>query len=294
MQTISEMTATAAALADPNRIRILAALMSGAGEERCACELTGLLDLAPSTVSRHLAVLRQAGLIESRRDGRWIYSRPASKPGVHAAGAQAWVRRALATDPVLRSDREKLDEIAARLRGGCCPVEDSAVERPARVLFLCTGNSCRSQMAEGWANALLADRIEAMSAGTRPTSLNPLAVKAMAERGVDISRHRSKHVDELISSGARFDCVVSVCDDAAASCPSQPQLGLHIRAPFEDPPRLAATATTEEESLRHYRRVRDELHDFVLSLPDRLPEQVAELWRSKDEHDEDRRNERRN
>ncbi len=137
-----------------------------------------------------------------------------------------------------------------------------------KVLFLCTGNSCRSQMAEGWARRLKDGSIEPFSAGIEKHGLNPLAVKVMAEAGVDISRHRSKTVGEL--GDVAFDYVVTVCDHAHESCPIFPGKAKVVHVGFDDPPRLAAGAETEEEALGHYRRVRDEIRAFVESLPDRL------------------------
>jgi arsenate reductase len=137
-----------------------------------------------------------------------------------------------------------------------------------KVLFLCTGNSCRSQMAEGWARAGVGDRIEPYSAGIETHGLNPIAVRVMAEAGVDISHHRSKHVDEF--SAVHFDAVVTVCDQAHESCPLFPGKTLVLHRGFDDPPRLARGAATEEEALAHYRRVRDEIRGFVLALPARL------------------------
>jgi len=134
-----------------------------------------------------------------------------------------------------------------------------------KVLFLCTGNSCRSQMAEGWARHLKGDRIEAYSAGIETHGLNPDAVRVMAEAGVDISGQRSKHVDEL--RGIAFDCVVTVCDHAHQSCPVFPGKAKIIHADFDDPPRLAANAKTEEERLAPYRRVRDAIRTFVETHP---------------------------
>ncbi|HNR31904.1 MAG TPA: arsenate reductase ArsC [Candidatus Hydrogenedentes bacterium] len=139
-------------------------------------------------------------------------------------------------------------------------------ERKVKVLFLCTGNSCRSQMAEGWARALKRDVIEAHSAGIETHGLNPIAVRVMAEVGVDISGHRSKHVDEL--KEVPFDYVVTVCADAHESCPRFPGSAKVVHAPFDDPPRLARDAKTEEQALRHYRRVRDEIRVFVEQLPE--------------------------
>ncbi|MEP0847536.1 MAG: arsenate reductase ArsC [Phycisphaerae bacterium] len=141
----------------------------------------------------------------------------------------------------------------------------SHAERKARVLFLCTGNSCRSQMAEGWARALHSDRIDAASAGTDPQRLNPLAVRAMAEAGVDIRGHQSKHVCSL--RGTPFDLVVTVCSAAAESCPRFPDAARVIHVAFDDPPRLASSARNDDEAMPHYRRVRDEIRNFVQSLP---------------------------
>jgi arsenate reductase len=139
-----------------------------------------------------------------------------------------------------------------------------------KILFLCTGNSCRSQMAEGWARALKTGAIEAYSAGIEAHGLNPLAVRAMAEAGVDISSHRSKKADEL--SGVDFDYVVTVCGHANETCPAW--LGRKaniVHVGFDDPPKLAKDARNEEEAMVHYRRVRDEIRAFVQSLPESLP-----------------------
>jgi arsenate reductase len=137
-----------------------------------------------------------------------------------------------------------------------------------KVLFLCTGNSCRSQMAEGWARYLKSDLIEPYSAGIEIHGLNPNAVKVMAEAGVDISKQYSKHLDELKS--IQFDWVVTVCDNANESCPFFPGNVKRYHVSFDDPPRLARSAKTEEEALGYYRRVRDEIRLFVESLPQSL------------------------
>lgn len=137
-----------------------------------------------------------------------------------------------------------------------------------KVLFLCTGNSCRSQMAEGWARALKGGVIEPYSAGVEIHGMNPRAVQVMAEAGVDISGQHSKHVDEL--AGIEFDYVVTVCDRANESCPLFPGKTKIVHVGFDDPPRLAASARTEEEALNHYRRVRDEIRAFVETLPEAL------------------------
>ena len=137
-----------------------------------------------------------------------------------------------------------------------------------KILFLCTGNSCRSQMAEGWARKLKGDMIKPYSAGIETHGLNPNSVKVMAEAGIDISGHRSKRLDEL--RGVPFDYVVTVCDHANESCPIFPGKVKRMHVGFDDPPRLARGAKTEAETLEHYRRVRDEIRSFVEKLPDNL------------------------
>lgn len=137
-----------------------------------------------------------------------------------------------------------------------------------KVLFLCTGNSCRSQMAEAWARHLKSDVIEAYSAGTEPKGLDPRAVAAMAEKGIDISHQRSKSVTEL--ADIEFDYVITLCSDARATCPFFPAKTAVLHHAFDDPPELALGAYTEEEAMMHYRRVRDEIRAFIETIPQSL------------------------
>jgi len=123
-----------------------------------------------------------------------------------------------------------------------------------RVLILCTGNSARSQMGEGLLRHMAGDRVEVHSAGTRPGSVRPEAVAAMAEVGIDIRHHRSKHVDEF--AGQPFDYVITVCDHANESCPVFPAGTHRIHWSFEDP---AAAAGDEAHRLAAFRRVRDQI-----------------------------------
>ena len=143
-----------------------------------------------------------------------------------------------------------------------------------KVLFLCTGNSCRSQMAEGWARALKGDVIDVFSAGVETHGLNPNAVRVMAEAGVDISDHRSTLVDDVTDVG--FDYVVTVCGHAHETCPMFPGTAKVMHVGFDDPPKLAENAASEQEALQHYRRVRDEIKAFVESLPEALIEERME------------------
>jgi arsenate reductase (thioredoxin) len=137
-----------------------------------------------------------------------------------------------------------------------------------KILFLCTGNSCRSQMAEGWTRQLKGDQIKAYSAGTEPGMVNPLAVSVMAEKGVDITRQRSKHIDEL--RGIEFDYVVTLCDQAQRNCPDLPGNAKKVHVGFDDPPKLAFGSTAKQRRLIPYRRVRDEIKAFVEKLPESL------------------------
>lgn len=141
-----------------------------------------------------------------------------------------------------------------------------------KLLFLCTGNSCRSQMAEGWAHALKGDVIEAFSAGIETHGLNPNAVQVMQEAGIDISTHVSECVDDLLH--IPFDYVVTVCGHAHETCPRFPGHARVVHVGFEDPPQLArelaAQGADEETQLDCYRRVRDQIRAFVEGLPDAL------------------------
>ena len=144
----------------------------------------------------------------------------------------------------------------------------TTMKKPLTLLFLCTGNSCRGQMAEGWAKHLKSGEIDAYSAGVEKHGLNPLAVRAMAEAGVDIAGHFSKTVDEL--PVRRFDYVITLCGHANETCPIFGGGAVKIHAEFDDPPALAQNAPTEEAALTHYRRVRDEIKAFVEGLPGAL------------------------
>jgi arsenate reductase len=134
-----------------------------------------------------------------------------------------------------------------------------------KVLFLCTGNSCRSQIAEGWANHLKGDVIEAYSAGIRPIGVNPKTIQVMAEADVDISKNTSKHIDDL--GGIDFDYVITVCNNAREQCPIFPGRVKLIHRAFDDP--YFATGS-EEEILAEFRKVRDQIKAFVEQLPEIL------------------------
>ena len=133
-----------------------------------------------------------------------------------------------------------------------------------RVLILCTGNSCRSQMAEGFLRHMAGDRFEVFSAGVKPTHVNSLAIKVMAEAGIDISKHRSKSAMEFI--GQQFDYIITVCDNAKQTCPVFPGKHENIHWDLEDP---AEAQGNEEERLSFFRRIRDEIKNMVNNFKDR-------------------------
>ncbi len=131
-----------------------------------------------------------------------------------------------------------------------------------RILFLCTGNSCRSQMAQGWAGHLKGDVIKAYSAGIRPIGVSSRAIKVMAEAGVDISMHSSNHIDEF--KGIDFDYVVILCDNAAESCPVFGGKARVIHKPFNDP---YFASGSQEEIMTVFRKVRDDIKTFIETMP---------------------------
>jgi arsenate reductase (thioredoxin) len=131
-----------------------------------------------------------------------------------------------------------------------------------RVLILCTGNSARSQMAEGLLRHDADGRFDVFSAGTKPSRVRPEAIAVMRELGIDISGHRSKGVDEF--AGQPFDCVLTVCDNARETCPIFPGATVTVHRSFDDP---AAVEGPEETRLAAFRRVRDELRQYLGKLP---------------------------
>ena len=137
--------------------------------------------------------------------------------------------------------------------------------RKLRILFLCTGNSCRSQMAEAWTRRLKGDLIEPYSAGVEVAGIDPRAVKAMGEVGIDISNSKSKHVD--LFRDHNFNYIITLCDHARQTCPIFTGNTKILHKGFDDPPTLALNAPTEEEAMNHYRRIRDEIKAFVEKLP---------------------------
>ena len=143
-------------------------------------------------------------------------------------------------------------------------------EGKIKVLFLCTGNSCRSQIAEGWARELKGNVIDAYSAGIRPIGVSSRAIKAMAEEGVDISMHKSQHVDEF--SGIDFNYVVTLCDNAAENCPVFSGKTRIVHKPFDDP---YFASGSEEQIMATFRKVRDDIRTFIETMPENLEDKIG-------------------
>ena len=146
------------------------------------------------------------------------------------------------------------------------------MSEPLKLLFLCTGNSCRSQMAEGWTRHLKGDSIEAFSAGIETHGLNPHMVKVMAEVGVDVTSQKSENIRDF--ADLDLDFVITVCGHAHETCPIFPANFQVVHSGFLDPPKmakeLAEKGASEEEQLTCYRQVRDEIRTYVESLPESL------------------------
>lgn len=137
---------------------------------------------------------------------------------------------------------------------------------PRRILILCTGNSCRSQMAEGLFRHFGKGRVEAFSAGLKPKAVHPKAIQVMRELGIDIAHQRSNHLDEYLHQ--QFDYVITVCDNAASHCPVFPGEAVRLHWPFDDPDKATGT---DEDILGEFRRVRDEIADRIRAeLPELL------------------------
>ena len=286
---MKEFISITKALADENRTRALLALRQ---RELCLCQLIELLRLAPSTVSKHMSILRQANLVVSRKQGRWMYYRLQSEQTLpEVQNALNWAFDSLAhstriiadtrhLESILQTDPQELCRRQCKNQAPATKVESKEIKidtKPEttrrrtsdagvkmKILFLCTGNSCRSQMAEGWVRHLKSDGFEPYSAGIETHGLNPYAVKVMAEAGVDISQQKSQHVDEF--ADVNFDLIVTVCSHADQKCPAFSQKTKVIHVGFDDPPKLAAQATNEQEALNVYRRVRDEIKAYIETL----------------------------
>ncbi len=244
---MKQIVEVASALGDESRLRILLCLKDST---LCLCHLTEILGLAGSTVSKHLSVLESAGLVESQSEGKWKYFRWAeSGDGMCASEALAWVRRHAGADGQVKDDAAKRSIVLARLNAPCPP------EARARVMFLCTGNSCRSQMAEGLLRAMAGHRFAVYSAGLEPRPIPEMARQVMREIGIDIDGQRPKSVLDFLGR-EHFGYLITVCDRADSLCPIFPGVSNRQHWPVKDPSDVEGT---EEKRLAAFRETRDEL-----------------------------------
>lgn len=241
------------ALSDESRLRILMCLD---GSILCLAHLTQILDLGASTVSKHLRVLTEAGLLRAWQEGRWrFYQWAEATSDPHIALALNWVRESLADDPVVQADAARR---AVALQTCPAPCPQVAV---SKVLFLCTGNSCRSQMAEGLLRKHGGEAFEVFSAGLDPRPIPREAFEVMAEIGIDISAQRPKNVLDFLGR-EHFGYLITVCPNAEARCPIFPGVSQRLYWPFEDP---AGAAGGHDERLAKFRDVRDQIETRILS-----------------------------
>ena len=244
---MKEVIGIASALGDESRLRILLCMKDST---LCLCHLTEILGLAGSTVSKHLSLLESAGLIACRQEGTWKYYRWAEDGnGTCAAEALAWVRRHAEADGQAKDDDAKRSVVLARLTAPC------PHEARARVMFLCTGNSCRSQMAEGLLRAMAGHHFEVYSAGLAPKPIAEMTRQVMREIGIDIERQRPKSVMDFLGR-EHFGHLITVCDRADALCPIFPGVSNRQHWPVNDPAKVKGT---KDERLAAFRDARDEL-----------------------------------
>jgi protein-tyrosine-phosphatase/DNA-binding transcriptional ArsR family regulator len=226
----------------PVRWRLMRELVRS---DRAVSELTGLVEERQSLVSYHLRLLREAGLVRARRssadrrDSYYAIDLTACCDGLRTTGNA--LHPALRAAPIAPIDRQP--ELCAR---------------PRRVLFLCTGNSARSQIAEALLVHLSAGMVEARSAGSRPKPLHPDAVRVLGERGIDISANRTKHLDEFV--GQRFDDVITLCDRVREVCPAFPAHPELVHWSIPDPALEDSYAAFERTADELEVRIRFQLH----------------------------------
>lgn len=261
---IDRLQMVAKALSEETRIRILLSLEMGALSLQ---HLTAIFGLAPSTMSKHLHILEDVGLIVCRREGRWHYFKwPERTDDVLLKSALNWVREATVGDSLLESDTARR-MVALNVIPAPAPKTDRA-----KVLFLCAANSCRSQMAEALLRAQKGNRFEAFSAGVSPQEIPELTAKVMKEIGIDISGQKSKSVMQYMGR-THFDYLVTVCELAEKHTPVFPGITTRLYWPIEDP--LAARGSMEQR-IAVFRRVRDEIRSKILQWVEEVrPTSVA-------------------
>lgn len=257
-------------LADLTRLRCLVLLQREC--ELCVCELTYALEQAQPKVSRHLAQMREAGVVLDRRQGLWVHYRLHPDLPWWAAEVLRATADGIAGQSPFREDCARLAQMPNRpgVRCGTTTLQPdeehlSMTNHRKRVLFLCTGNSCRSQMAEGWARHFGGDALEVRSAGIEAHGKNSRAIVVMREAGIDISAQESTRLTDAMLAG--LDLVVTVCGHADEHCPVLPPGVKKVHWPLADPARASGS---EEEVMAVFRLSRDDIRERVRTL-------VAEL-----------------
>lgn len=258
--TVSGISSLAKALSEPIRVRMLICLQGGPLSLHHFIEI---FQMAPSTLSKHLHILESAGLLGAVKQGKWrFYKWPEQNANPAVSSLLTWLGRASLEDPVLKSDAARR---AVAVQANPVPAPREA---PIRVLFLCSGNSCRSQMAE----ALLRERggsgFAVFSAGVKPQEIPPLTVAVMDEIGIDIRGQRPKSVMEYLGT-TYFDYLITVCSMAEEHTPVFPGVTSRLHWPVFDP---AETEGTQEEKKQFFRKVRDMLDASIADWLGRFPE----------------------
>lgn len=245
------------ALCQPTRMKI--ALLLGR-RQLCVCELEAIIGVSQPAVSQHLRIFKEADLVTEVREGQWVfYSLKWDRLREALDEFLALAEQGLDGTPELATELRRLGELEKNPIIGCTrPAADvspsGAQAAVVQLMFLCTGNSCRSQMAEGLARAYGGDRIEVHSAGLEPQGVNPRAVQAMREIGIDISGQSSDRIDADLLS--RMDYAITLCSDAEERCPLTPSQVKRLHWPLEDP---AGARGSEEVVMDKFRQVRDEI-----------------------------------
>lgn len=246
MKEKDQIVSICKALSDPGRLEVLAALDT---EEMCLCDLAERLGLTDSTVSRHMMILEQAGLVESRKDGRWRYFRHAQAdvPGPPQY-AVAWIRKY-----IRGSDAAVHHKLEQGQSASIC-------KNKANVMFLCSGNSCRSQIAEAFLRKYGNDLFHVYSAGLEPKGIDPMTLEVMQEVGVDISNQKSKGVLDFIGR-MHFGYLITVCSRAEEICPIFPGVSFRLYWPFEDPVKFNGP---DSKRRMKFRQVRDDIEKKIV------------------------------
>jgi arsenate reductase (thioredoxin) len=256
---------TMKALSDPNRVKVLKMLEPG---DLCACEIQTALGLAQPTVSRHLRLLEDAGFIRGRKQGQWVHYSLEGVAPFFPAALLPLLRDWLEDDPDIHETVTNLPSIRRRMcatSGVPDKPQPEQIPRMSmdkrRVLFICVHNSGRSQMAEAFLNRKAGDSFQGESAGLEPTSINPLVVEVMREKGIDLAGKGTSSVFQYYREGRLYDWVITVCRESLESkCPIFPGIAHRLQWDFDDP--QSATGT-HHERLDFVRRIRDEIEQRI-------------------------------